>query len=233
MDSSAAEYDGLLLDHDGVLVELFDLDAMTAGLRQYGEPCFRALGLDPEPALFDSFSVGAEIDEVRAVARRHSVDPDTLWRCRDDAIAATLREATHAGEKEPYEDVGAIGTVDLPRGIVSNNQRRIVEFVLAEHGLRELFGTVRAREPALSSLNRKKPAPTYLEGAMEDLGVERPLYVGDSESDVVAARHAGVDVVFLRREHNAATSLAVDPTYEATSLEEVVGLIRAGPVTER
>jgi phosphoglycolate phosphatase-like HAD superfamily hydrolase len=57
---------------------------------------------------------------------------------------------------------------------------------------------------------------------MADLGIERPLYVGDSESDVEAARRAGVDVAFLRRTHNAERSLSVEPTYEVTSLHAVV-----------
>lgn len=223
--SRDASHDGLLLDHDGVLVELFDLDALTAGLRQYGEPCFRTLGVDPEPELFERFSVGAETDEVRAVARRHDVDPAVLWRCRDDAIAAALREALYAGEKEPYDDVDALESLDRPLGVVSNNQRRIVELVLGEHGLREQFDTVRARKPVLSSLDRKKPAPTYLERAMADLGVEQPLYVGDSESDIAAAHRAGIDVVYLRRDHNAGVSLDTEPTYEATTLDEVVRLV--------
>jgi phosphoglycolate phosphatase-like HAD superfamily hydrolase len=112
----------------------------------------------------------------------------------------------------------------VPCGVVSNNQRRIVASVLAAHGLQDLFGTIRARDPTLDSLDRKKPAPTYLEAAMADLDIERPLYVGDSETDVLAANRAGVDTAFLRREHNADVSLSVDPTYEVTGLDEVVAL---------
>jgi HAD superfamily hydrolase (TIGR01549 family) len=219
-----AGYDGLLLDHDGVLVELIDREAIAAGLRQHGEPRLRALGVDLEPELLDAFGVGADRTEIRTLADRYGVDPEALWQCRDDAVEATLHAATRAGEKDPYDDVDVLAGLDIPRGVVSNNQRRIVAFVLAEHGLDGLFDTIRARDPLLSSLDRKKPAPTYLEAAMADLGVERPLYVGDSESDVVAAHRAGVDTVFLRRDHNADASLSVEPTYEATGLDEVVAL---------
>lgn len=224
-------YDGLLLDHDGVLVELLSRERIAAGLRTHGEPLLQALGVPPEPGLFDAFHVGAERAEIRAHADRHDVDPDALWRCRDDAIETTLRAATRAGRKEPYDDVEALAGLDVPRGVVSNNQRRIVEFVLATHGLDDLFETVRAREPTLASLDRKKPAPVYLDEAAVDLGVERPLYVGDSESDVLAANRAGVDTVFLRRGHNAGTALSTDPTYEAGTLDEVVDIICAGPGT--
>jgi len=221
-------YDGLLLDNDGVLVELVSHETIAAGLRTHGESHLRSLGVDPHQELFDAFNVGAQRAEISALAERHGVDPGTLWRCRDDAVEATLRAATRAGNKDPYHDIDALAALELPRGVVSNNQRRIVEFVLSAHGLREQFDTVRAREPTLASLDQKKPAPTYLDRAVVDLGIERPLYVGDSETDVLAARRAGVDVVFLRRGHNADVSLSADPTYEAGSLNEVVTILRNG-----
>jgi phosphoglycolate phosphatase-like HAD superfamily hydrolase len=53
---------------------------------------------------------------------------------------------------------------------------------------------------------------------MADLGVSDPLFVGDSESDVQVAHAAGLDSVFLRREHRADYELSVEPTYELSSL---------------
>jgi len=226
-------YDSLLLDHDGVLVELLSRERLATGLRTHGEPRLRALGVSPDSALFDAFGVGAERAEIHDHADRHGVDPEALWQCRDDAIETTLRAATRAGEKEPYDDVGALAGLDIPLGVVSNNQRRIVEFVLSTHGLDGLFETVWAREPTLASLDRKKPAPTFLDGAVTDLGIERPLYVGDSETDVLAARRAGVDTVFLRRGHNADASLSAEPTYEANTLGEAVDILGTGPAAER
>ncbi len=223
-----AGYDGLLLDHDGVVVELVDRDHITAGLREHGDPRLAELGVDLDPALLDAFQVGADAGEIRALADRYGVDPGALWRCRDDAIEAALHAATRNGEKPPYDDVTALAALEVPRGVVSNNQRRIVEFVLETHDMRELFDTVQARDPTLASLDRKKPAPTYLEAAMTALDIEHPLYVGDSESDVVAAHRANVDVAFLRRPHNADTSLSTAPTYEVEGLDEIVAAARSG-----
>jgi phosphoglycolate phosphatase-like HAD superfamily hydrolase len=108
---------------------------------------------------------------------------------------------------------------------VSNNQTRIVEFVLRTHGLRHHIETIRARAPTRESLHSKKPEPAYLEAAAADLSCSNPLYVGDSESDVVAGHRAGFDTVFLRRDHNADRQLAVEPLCEAQSLETVVELL--------
>ena len=218
-------YDAVLLDHDGVLVELLDRETLAAGLREHGTTRFRTLGVDPDPTVVDTLNVGAEADEIQRLADERGVDAGRLWHHRDEAIATTLREATRAGQKDPYDDVAALDRVDLPLGVVSNNQRRLVEFVLGEHGLADRFETVRARAPTLGSLDRRKPAPTYLEAAAADLGVDRPLYVGDSETDVVAAQRAGFDAAFLRRSHNTGRELSRSPTVEVTGLDEVVGLL--------
>jgi HAD superfamily hydrolase (TIGR01549 family) len=215
-------YDALLLDHDGVLVTLGDdtalVDAARTALRDAGVA-------DPDPDAVETLSIAVDDTELETVSRRYDLDPDRLWRHRDDRVEAALLAETTAGRKAPYEDVDVLADLDLPTGIVSNNQTRIVEFVLDHYGLADHFGTVRARSPTRASLTRKKPRPTYLAEAMADLGVEDPLYVGDSESDVVAGHRAGVDTAFLRRPHNAGVDLGVDPTYEVSGLDAVAALL--------
>lgn len=218
-------YDALLLDHDGVIVELLALESLESGILSHGEPCYRALGIEPDDSLREALSIGATANEMRQLASEYDADASELWRCRDNAAEKTLCEATRTGEKDPYEDVSALGTVELPIGIASNNQRRIVEFILSHHDLTHLFETVWGREPTLNSLSRKKPEPTYLLGAMDEMGVENPLYVGDSETDVIAAERADVDCAFIRREHNSTYELSVDPTYEITGLDEAVTVL--------
>ncbi len=48
------------------------------------------------------------------------------------------------------------------------------------------------------------------------------LYVGDSETDVLAAHNAGLDSIFLRREHSADVTLSVEPTAEMPNLRALV-----------
>ena len=215
-------YDSLLLDHDGVIVTLGDETALVDAART----SLLDAGIDDPPAdAVDTLSLAVADDELRAVSERYGLDPERLWRYRDDRVDEALRAETTAGRKAPYDDVDALADLDAPTGIVSNNQTRIVEFVLDHYDLAHHFGTVRARSPTRESLTRKKPRPTFLEEAMTDLSVSNPLYVGDSESDVVAGQRAGLDVAFLRRDHNADRSLAVDPTYEVGGLDDVAALV--------
>ena len=63
---------------------------------------------------------------------------------------------------------------------------------------------------------------------MADLDVAEPLYVGDSESDVLAGHRAGLDVAFLRRDHNADATLGPTPRYEVGGLADLVSIVEGG-----
>lgn len=83
----------------------------------------------------------------------------------------------------------------------------------------------------VESLRRKKPEPYYLDRALDELGAETALYVGDSEHDVVAAHEAGIEAAFLRREHNATASLSVTPEYELAGLGALPTIVDSGSVS--
>ena len=216
------DYDGLLLDHDGVLLTLTERSTLDATARE----ALRAAGVDrPSTADAETLSIRVSVAELVALADRHGLDPEQLWTHREDHIETLLRDAIADGRKGPYDDVVALSSIDVPAGVVSNNQQRIIEHALDVYGLDTQFETVVAREPTVQSLAEKKPEPTYLETAMADIGCSNPLYVGDSESDVVAADRAGLDVAFLRRQHNAGTTLDALPTYDIESLHALTGLL--------
>jgi len=60
---------------------------------------------------------------------------------------------------------------------------------------------------------------------MTDLGVDNPLYVGDSESDIEAGQRAGIDTVFIRRDHNTEQSLTTQPLRDVSDLATVTNLV--------
>lgn len=218
-------YDGLLLDHDGVIVSVGDESALDRAARN----ALRAAGVEtPDPDAVERLSMWVTETDLLDVSRQYDLDPDALWRHRDEHALEELLDQLHDGGKTLYDDVDVLAEIDHHLGIVSNNQTRFIESVLDHHGIDHHFDTIRARAPHRESLPRKKPEPTLLEEAMTDLAVENPLYVGDSESDVEAGRRAGLDVAYIRREHNTDRPLECDPTYEVTGLDEVVDVL--GPV---
>jgi len=56
----------------------------------------------------------------------------------------------------------------------------------------------------------------------------RALYVGDRETDLVAANEVGADGAFLRRSHNRDATLDREPAYEIESLTALVDRLDDG-----
>jgi HAD superfamily hydrolase (TIGR01549 family) len=220
-------YDGLLLDHDGVIVTLGDRSALDRAARGALQDAGVA---NPDPDAVEALRIWVSNDDLDAVSSEYGLDPERLWRTRDDRLAEALRAEAREGRKAPYDDVDVLGEIDRPLGVVSNNQTRVIRFVLDYYDLADHVDTIRARSPTPESLPRKKPSPTYLEEAMRDLSIENPLYVGDSESDVVAGKRAGLDTAFLHRPHRDGYDLDVEPDYELDGLTALPSLLRDGAV---
>jgi len=211
-----SDYDAVVFDNDGVLIELTDEQLLAEAVRD----------------TFAEFDVTVDHERALAMAtrdqppdetleREFDVDPERFWQRREANASAVQREAIRRGEKALYDDVAALGELDARLAVVSNNQHETVEFIVEHHGLDDHFETVYGREPTLAGARRKKPDPSYIEQALDDLGTRSALYVGDSEKDVVAAQRAGIDSAFVRRSHRADLDLGAEPTHEVRDLAEL------------
>ena len=219
-------YDAVLLDNDGVITQMTDLEVLARAVRG----AFRDMGVDdPDPADVDRLVVGVTPDELEAVTTKYELDPDDFWYRRDLRSSLVQVRELRAGNKPLYEDVASLSEIDLPMGIVSSNQHRTIETILDHYGLTDRFGTFYGREMDIESLSRKKPATYYLDRAVDDLGATEPVFVGDSESDIQAAHAAGMDSVFLRRDHRDGLELAQAPTYEIDSLAALPRIVNGDP----
>ncbi|MFC7227689.1 HAD-IA family hydrolase [Salinirubellus salinus] len=212
-------YDGVIFDNDGVLVPACAFSVF----REAAHRTFDSFGVDPAAEEVRDVAAVADPDRVREICATHGLDPDTFWARRDRNNHLAQRREVAAGRKVPYEDTGVALSLDVPTGIVSSNQHETIEFLVDRFGWE--FGTYYGREHTLAGVERKKPNTHYVDRAMDDLAVSNPLFVGDSESDVRVAENAGLDSVFLRREHRAGYDLSVDPTYELGALADLPSLL--------
>lgn len=217
-----SSYDAILFDNDGVLVEPPAIETKTAAT----ETAFAAVGVaEPDPADVEAVAAGLTRAELEDCCARYGLDPETFWRAREGRDEDSQLDAFRAGERSVYDDVGAIRELPTPRGVVSNNHHSTLEFVLSHFELEEAFDCCYGRPMTIESLGRKKPNPHYVERAMADLSAETGLYVGDSESDVVAARRAGLDSAFVRRRHNREAARSVDPDHVIDSLRALPAIV--------
>lgn len=168
---------GILWDLDGTLLNtLEDLaDAVNFSLRQFGYPvrsmeevrCFVGNGARRliERAVPENGDVSAVLDTFRTYYNAHCQIKTKPY----DGIMEALRKL---GEK-------------YPMAVVSNKPDSAVKPLCAEY-----FPGLYARGESADC--PRKPAPDMVFKAMEAIGVETCVYVGDSEVDVLTARNAGV-----------------------------------------
>lgn len=172
---------GILFDLDGTLLDTLD-DLYTATnhiLRQFG--C-------PERSLKEVRQIvgnGAR-EQVRKALPGREDDPPL-----DEVFAKYLayyNVSCEQGTAAPYPGVlEAMAQLEkkYSLAVVSNKPDPAVQALAKKH-----FGDVYAR--GVREDCPRKPAPDMVYRTMEDLGVDKCIYVGDSEVDVATAKNAGV-----------------------------------------
>lgn len=183
----------ILIDLDGTLVDsvpdlTYCVDAMMARL---GRP---ARG---EAAVRNWVGNGVERLVRRALLGRLDGEPDETDYQRAYPIFLELyaentfnRSRLYPGVREGLEFMQGAG---YPLGCVTNKAARFTEPLLQHLGIYDFFGIVISGD----TLPRKKPDPLPLIHAAGHFGVkpEESLMIGDSVSDVNAARAAGFRVI--------------------------------------
>ncbi|WP_129112780.1 HAD family hydrolase [Halegenticoccus tardaugens] len=223
-------YDAIVLDNDGVLTHLTRTDVVRAAV----EAAFAEFDAEPTVEGVDGVIHGS-LTQIRRVCDLHGIDPEAFWPRREAQAAEAQRLAIESGAKPLYDDVSALYDIaddDLDLGVVSNNQHATVRHVLDAFDLDGLFSVAYGREPTIEGFRRRKPEPYYLERAVDELGAERALYVGDSNVDVLAADRAGLDVAFIRRGHRAEYELVAEPTHEIETLSDLLPLVGREPLRQ-
>ena len=175
------KYEAVLIDMDGTILDtITDLyDGVNRSLAMHGYP----LRTMEEIRIF----VGGGARQLM-----HRALPDTVSEEELDAITEEFR--TWYGENScvktcPYPGVEAAVEALQKAGVkvaVVSNKPDVATKALAK----QFFPTL----PAFGQRDDvpQKPAPDMVFKAMEAIGVERCIYVGDSEVDVLTAKNAGV-----------------------------------------
>ncbi|MCZ2290950.1 MAG: HAD-IA family hydrolase [Burkholderiales bacterium] len=206
----------VIFDHEGTLVDFqWRLEEAEAELRA----AYAALG----------YGTSGSYAELWNAAARVAVDPEALARLRivltpiyDRWDADALqRWSLRPGAAAVLERLGAAGT---RCALVSNCGRQAVSGLLGRFGIEHWLGQTVCRE----DVRFLKPDPEGIRRVLEAIGTElqQALFVGDSLTDVRAARAAGVRVAIIRGgECDEADFAALPPDHWISRLEEVEALI--------
>ena len=168
---------GILWDLDGTLLDTMEdlADSVNAALKQCGHPertkeevrCF--VGNGAYRLMEQAVPTGADVDAALTAFRSYYGDHCQIKTKPYDGILKALEEL---GKK-------------YPMAVVSNKPDSAVRDLCADY-----FPGLYARGESADC--PRKPAPDMVLKAMKAIGVDRCIYVGDSEVDVLTAANAGV-----------------------------------------
>lgn len=224
--------DAVLFDLDGVILEGRSLRAATGRpvAETATENALADLGIvDPPREFLEATRWGSYDDLVDATETFDiDADPGDVWPKRERYLSKMEREFVRSGKRKSCEDVGAIDRLaeePVSLGVVSNARHATVNCVVEHLAFDTANTAVRGQYLEPEDWYRRKPEPDYINEALDRTGADDALYVGDSETDVVAADRAGIDSAFIRREHNHRIELDHDPTFEIETLHALLDII--------
>lgn len=216
----------ILIDLDGTLIDsvpdlAFSVDAMM-----------RELGLPErgEPAVRNWVGNGVERLVKRALVNDLDAEPDAEQFERALPVFMRIYQENTAGRSPLYpgvrEGLHQLKAAGYRLGCVTNKAERFTVPLLREKGILDDFEIVVAGD----ALPQKKPDPAPLLHAAERLGVDpaEALMVGDSKSDVKAARAAGFQIVCMTYGYNHGNDIRDEhPDAVLDRLDELPDLLPA------
>lgn len=190
----------VLIDVDGTLVDsvpdlAYCVDAMLDGL---------GMSHRGEAEVRNWVGNGVERLVRRALVGALEGEPDETLMQKAYPIFLALYQQNTSGRSALYpgvrEGLETLRERDYPLGCVTNKAARFTEPLLRDMGIRDYFDIVVSGD----SLPRKKPDPMPLLHAAGHFGAapSGSLMVGDSVSDVKAARAAGFSIACMTYGYN-------------------------------
>ena len=206
-----ARIKGLIFDLDGTLIDN-DEAYMERMLRRVGHDLGRDLSLKHARELW--YSIDSESrDEV---IRRWGCNPDKFWTAfnRYENIEEKLK-STYL-----HKDTAVLKDLELPKGIVTHTSYDHTDRLLKKVGMRQYFHPI----VACTEDTGYKPSPLPIIYCVVDMKLDPEVvaYVGDTLSDMLAARNAGIKSIYINR---YGRPISFKPDYEIDSMEKIIEIV--------
>ena len=217
------KYQGVLFDLDGTLVDSAQ-DMYIALNLTLTEVAFPVVSYAQVTTWIGN---GIEILVKRALSGDIVVNSELSKHLVIDAVA---RFKSHyqqlAGDYVAlyqHVETGLSATAHLPKAIVTNKDRVFTEQLLEKLNLTSHFKVLVCGDDG-----EKKPSPSPLLKACEALNIspEKAIMIGDSKSDIVAAKSAEIDVLALTYGYNQGFDLKeLEPEYLCDGFLDIIPII--------
>ena len=171
---------GILFDLDGTLLDTLDdlVDSVNYALAQYNYPS------RTRDEIRSFIGNGAAVLAKLSTPEGEDYVPVLRAFQAHYKTHCQIKTGPYAGILEALEEIRA----EYPVAVVSNKPDPAVKSLCKDY-----FGDILAMGEHEGC--PRKPAPDMLYKAMAHLGVDKAVYIGDSEVDAVTARNAGVPCI--------------------------------------
>ena len=206
-----AQIKGLIFDLDGTIIDNRE-DYMELMLKRVGNDLGRDLTLGHARELW--YAIDAESrDEV---IKRWGINPDKFWTIfnKYENVEDKLK-STYL-----HPDAEVLKGLDLPKGIVTHTSYDHTDKLLSLVGMRPFFNPI----IACTEDTGYKPSPLPLLYCVIDMQLrpDEVIYVGDTLSDMMAAKNAGIKSVYINR---YGRHISIKPDFEIHSLGQILDIV--------
>lgn len=209
----------LCFDLDGTLVDsvpdiTFSVNEMLVHLQ---------LGMVDEEVARTWIGNGAAKLIERALIHAMKEQPDHVLLEKAKALFFIAYEKNIAVKTLVYPDcmemLGHFANQDIPLACVTNKPRKFTPPLLEKLGMASYFKAVVCGD----DLSTQKPEPEMLLEAIRQLGGEphTGYMIGDSETDIASARHAGTGAIYVSYGYNRGVSVEKYHPICVNSLKEI------------
>lgn len=220
------EFESVVFDMDGVILnslvnsEEWKYEAVNEALNDEG--------VDPsnlEKKTKDSLLGDKGYSECVKTSKDVGVNPRKVWNSVAEKTTLARERQLEQGNFELYgharDTIKALHQSDVELGIISNAPEMAVELTIEHFDLKRFFKFY-AGVRNFEDLQARKPHPNHLELAKAELKRGPFTYVGDHESDLLAAKRADMSSIWVKRTE---ASMEVKPDYtveEVSKIREIV-----------
>ena len=193
------KYEAVLFDFDGVLIDS-GFDNFQWALEER-KRLVETKGWDVDlDELGDGVFQPRDV-ELENLLEREGLSWDQL-KLLEKAVAERKVEMAATGEMEIFDDAEVIlRGLDCPMAIVSNAYNDYLAGIMEGLGIKEHmdFWIAPRIENIRSYRERMKPEPEMVEEALQELETRNAIMIGDQIGDILAARKAGIDSIYINR----------------------------------
>lgn len=154
------------------------------------------------------------------------LDPRETWTKLAKTTSQKRKEMIKKGHFDLYDGTEELleylKSNEVRTGLISNAPMSAVNLTIENYNLNNYFDFYRG-VVNFEDLQARKPSPDHIELAKIELEQRPYIYVGDHESDVIAASKADIDSAWIVQDDEGGD---VSPTYRIKNISELKRIVK-------